>query len=42
MSLFFFEAYEKVYKSKVIEYEKMSNLTDEKVRDIEHGMLIHA
>ena len=42
MSLFFLEAYEKVYKSKVIEYEKMSNLTDEKVRDIEHGMLIHA
>ena len=42
MSLFFLEAYEKVYKSKVIEYEKMSNLTDEKVRDIEHGMLLHA
>ena len=42
MSLFFLEAYEKVYKSKVIEYEKMSKSTDEKVRDIEHGMLIHA
>ncbi len=42
MSLFFLEAYEKVYKSKVIEYEKMSNLTDEKVRDTEHGMLLHA
>ena len=42
MSLFFLEAYEKVYKSKVIEYEKMSNLTDEKVRETEHGMLLHA
>ena len=42
MSLFFLEAYEKVYKSKVIEYEKMSNITDQKVRDTEPGMLLHA
>ena len=42
MSLFFLEAYEKVYKSKVEEYEMMSKLVDEKVKDIEHGMLIHA
>ena len=42
MSLFFLEAYEKVHKSKVLEYEKMSKLVDEKVKDIEHGMLIHA
>ncbi len=42
MSLFFLEAYEKVYKSKVIEYEKMSNLTDEKVRETEHAMLLNA
>ena len=42
MSLFFLEAYEKVYKSKVIEYEKMSNLTDKKVRHTEPGMLLHA
>ena len=42
MSLFFLEAYEKVYKSKVKEYEEMSKFTDEKVKDIEHGMLIHA
>ena len=42
MSFFFLEAYEKVYKSKVVEYEKMSKLTDEKVKDIEHGMLLHA
>ena len=42
MSLFFLEAYEKVYKSKVIEYEKMSNFVDDKVKDIEYGMLIHA
>ena len=41
MSLFFLEAYEKVYKSKVVEYEKMSKFVDEKVKDIEHGMLIH-
>ena len=41
MSLFFLEAYEKVYKSKVIEYEKMSNITDQKVRDTEPGMLLH-
>lgn len=42
MSLFFLEAFEKVYKSKVIEYEKMSNITDQKVRDTEPGMLLHA
>ena len=42
MSLFFLEAYEKVYKSKVKEYEKMSNITDQKVRDTEPGMLLHA
>jgi len=42
MSLFFLEAYEKVYKSKVIEYEKMSNITDQKVKDTEPGMLLHA
>ena len=42
MSLFFLEAYEKVYKSKIIEYEKMSHLTDKKVRDTEPGMLLHA
>jgi len=42
MSILFLEAYERVYKSKVIEYEKMSKLTDEKVKDIEHGMLLHA
>ena len=41
MSLFFLEAYEKVYKSKVVEYEMMSKFVDEKVKDIEHGMLIH-
>jgi len=42
MSILFLEAYERVYKTKVIEYEKMSKLTDEKVKDIEHGMLLHA
>ena len=42
MALFFLEAYEKVYKSKVIEYEMMSNITDQKVRDTEPGMLLHA
>ena len=42
MSLFFLEAYEKVYKSKVVEYESMSKFVDEKVQDIENGMLIHA
>ena len=42
MSLFFLEAFEKVYKSKVIEYEKMSNIIDQKVRDTEPGMLLHA
>ena len=42
MSLFFLEAYEKVYKSKVVEYEMMSKFVDDKVKDIEHGMLIHA
>ena len=42
MSLFFLEAYEKVYKSKIIEYEEMSNLTDKQVRDTEPGMLLHA
>ena len=42
MSLFFLEAYEKVYKSKVVEYEMMSNFVDDKVKGIEHGMLIHA
>ena len=41
MSFFFLEAYEKVYKSKVVEYEMMSKFVDEKVKDIEHGMLIH-
>ena len=41
MSLFFLEAYEKVYKSKIIEYEEMSNLTDKQVRDTEPGMLLH-
>ena len=42
MSLFFLEAYEKVLKSKVVEYEMMSKFVDDKVQDIEHGMLIHA
>ena len=42
MSLFFLEAYEKVHTSKVLEYEEMSKFVDEKVKDIEHGMLIHA
>ena len=42
MSFFFLEAYEKVYKSKVAEYEMMSKFVDDKVKDIEHGMLIHA
>ena len=42
MSFFFLEAYEKVYKSKVVEYEMMSKFVDDKVKDIEEGMLIHA
>ena len=42
MSFFFLEAYEKVYKSKVVEYEMMSKFVDDKVKYIEHGMLIHA
>ena len=42
MSFFFLEAYEKVYKSKVVEYEMMSKFVDDKVKDIEHAMLIHA
>ncbi len=42
MSFFFLEAYEKVYKSKVVEYEMMSKFVDDKVKDIEYGMLIHA
>ena len=42
MSLFFLEAIEYVYKSKVKEYEIMSKFTDDKVREIEPGMLLHA
>ena len=42
MSLFFLEAIENVYKSKVKEYEIMSKFTDDKVREIEPGMLLHA
>ena len=42
MSFFFLEAYERVRKSKVDEYERMSHITDAKVEDTEPSMLVHA
>lgn len=42
MSHFFLEAFEHIYKEKVIEYEEMSRITDIKVRKTEPGILIHA
>jgi len=41
MSHFYLEAFEHVYKEKVAEYEEISRITDQKVRDTEPGMLIH-
>lgn len=41
MTLFFLEAFERVYKHKAKEYEGMGRTIDKKVEDTEPGMLIH-
>lgn len=42
MPHFFLEAFEHVHKDKVAAYEEMSRITDQRVRETEPGMLIHA
>ena len=42
MTLFFLEAYEHVHKDKTQQYEQMSLDIDNKVKETEPGMLIHA
>jgi len=42
MSLFFLEAFERVNKTKAEEYERMGTEVDNKVKETEPGMLIHA
>ena len=41
MSLFFLNAYEKVPRDKISDYEQLSAFTDQKVQEIEPGMLVH-
>ena len=42
MSLFFLEAYERIHKDKAKEYESMGTDIDNKVKETEPGILIHA
>lgn len=42
MPLFFLEAFERVHKAKVEEYERMVTEVDNKVKETEPGILIHA
>ena len=41
MSHFFLEAIEHIHKDRVAEYEEMSRVIDQKVRETEPGMIIH-
>ena len=41
MSMFFLEAFERVHRDKVEEYERMGAFIDGKVEETEPGMLIH-
>lgn len=41
MSLFLIEVIESVYKEKTEEYEKLCAVVDQKIKEVEPGMLIH-